>query len=176
MNDEAITIRPLTAADVPAAKAMMLTVAAGIFAPEHPAATFVNRHSAAMSDVDDFRAQYSPPGGWFLVVMDGETLIGTGAIRRIDESTAELRRMWLLPAYHGRGIGYRLIQELFAFARAAGYRLVRLSTSAVQERAIGFYTRLGFYPIPPYRATDDEVFLEIALGPEALNRDEQRMA
>lgn len=163
MTNEPITIRPLRAADVPAAKAMMLTVAAGIFAPEHPAATFANRHSAAMSDVDDFRGQYSPPDGRFLVALDGEDLIGTGAIRRIDDETAELRRMWLLPAYHGRGIGYRLAQELFAFARAAGYGRVRLSTSAVQERAIGFYTRLGFYPIPPYRDTDDEVFLEIDL-------------
>lgn len=167
MNDELITIRPLEAADVAAAKAMMLTVAAGIFAPEHPAATFANRHSAAMSDVDDFRGQYSPPGGRFLVALDGDDLIGTGAIRRSDAATAELRRMWLLPAYHGRGIGYRLVQELFAFARAAGYRRVRLSTSAVQERAIGFYTRLGFYPIPPYRDTDDEVFLEIELEPTA---------
>ena len=171
-----ITIRPLAAADVPAAKAMMLTVAAGIFAPEHPAATFVNRHSAAMSDVDDFRSQYIPPGGRFLVVVDGDTLIGTGAIRRLDGQTAELRRMWLLPAYHGQGIGYRLIQELFAFARAAGYRRVRLSTSAVQERAIAFYTRLGCYPIPPYRDTDDEVFLEIGLEPEEVKRDEQRTA
>ncbi len=166
MTEEPLTIRPLQAADVPAAKAMMLTVAAGIFAPEHPAASFVNRHSGAMSDVDDFRGQYGPPGGTFLVALAGDVLIGTGAIRRIDEATAELRRMWLLPAYHGRGIGYRLIQELFAFARAAGYRRVRLSTSAMQERAIRFYIRLGFSPIAPYRDTDDEVFMEIVLGRE----------
>ncbi len=72
--------------------------------------------------------------------------------------------MWLLPAYHGRGIGYRLVQELFAFARAAGYRHVRLSTSIVQQQAIRFYERLGFYRIPRYRETDDEVFMEIGLG------------
>ena len=143
----------------------MLTVAAGIFEPDHPAATFVNRHSAARSDVDDFQNQYSPPTGLFLVATDGGEIVGTGAIRRIDEATAELRRMWLLKAYHGLGIGYRLAQELFAFARAAGYRRVRLSTSAVQQRAIRFYEQLGFYPIAPYRDTDDEVFLELVLSP-----------
>lgn len=151
--------------DVAAAKHMMLTVAAGIFEPDHPAVNFANRHSTALSDVDDFRQQYGPPTGSFLVAVDGDDVIGSGAIRRIDDRTAELRRMWLLETYHGRGIGYRLAQELFAFARAAGYERVRLSTSAVQERAIHFYERLGFYPIAPYRDTDDEVFLELVLTP-----------
>ncbi len=158
-----IVIRPLKPEDVPAAKRMMLTVAAGIFDPDHPAATFVNRYTAALADVDDFKAQYGSPRGMFLVAADGDEIIGTGALRRIDGDTAELRRMWLLPAFHDRGIGYRLAQELFAFARAAGYRHVRLSTSAVQQKAIHFYTRLGFYPIPRYRDTDDEVFMELAL-------------
>lgn len=162
-----ITVRPMRPDEVAEAKRVMLTVAAGIFDPEHPAATFVNRHSAALSDVDDYRAQYGPPGGAFLVAIDGDAIIGTGAIRRLSDETAELRRMWLLEAYHGRGIGYRLVQELFAFARAAGYRRVRLSTSAVQQRAIRFYERLGFYPIERYRDTDDEVFLECGLAATA---------
>jgi putative acetyltransferase len=163
MMSAEIIIRPMTPGDLAAARRVMLTVAAGIFEPDHPAATFVNRHSAALSDVDDYQNQYGPPTGLFLVALDGDEIIGTGAIRRIDGETAELRRMWLLPDYHGRGIGYRLARELFAFARAAGYRRVRLSTSAVQERAIRFYERLGFYPIDRYRDTDDEVFLELAL-------------
>lgn len=155
-----ITIRPMTPSDLPAAKQVMLTVAAGIFAPDHPAASFANRQSAPMSDVDDFERHYGPPGGAFLVAADGGIVIGTGAIRRIDDETAELRRMWMLADYHGRGIGYRLATELLAFARAAGYRRVRLSTDAQQQRAIGFYQRLGFYPIERYRDTDDDVFLE----------------
>jgi putative acetyltransferase len=158
-----IVIRPMQLEDLPAAKTMMLTVAAGIFEPDHPAATFVNRHSAALSDVDDFQNQYSPPPGLFLVAVDGDAIIGTGAIRRIDDETAELRRMWLLPEYHGQGIGYRLTQELFAFARQAGYQRVRLSTGPEQERALYFYERLGFYPIEPYRDTDDTIFLELML-------------
>jgi GNAT superfamily N-acetyltransferase len=158
-----IVIRLMEPEDVAAAKTMMLTVADGIFEPDHPAANFVNRYSAALSDVDDFENHYGPPGGTFLVALDGELVIGTGAIRRIDGETAELRRMWLLPDYHGRGIGYRLAAELFAFARAAGYRRVRLSTDVVQTRAIAFYRRLGFNPIEPYRDTDDTVFMEMTL-------------
>lgn len=160
-----IVIRPMVFADIPAAKQMMLTVAAGIFEPDHPAATFINRYSAALSDVDDFQTHYGPPGGIFLVASDDDVIIGSGAIRRIDNETAELRRMWLLEAYQGQGIGHQLAKHLFAFAREKGYRRVRLSTSAVQQRAIRFYERLGFYPIEPYRETDDEIFLECALEP-----------
>ncbi len=168
-NAPVIHIRPMTRADVAAAKQVMYTVAAGIFAPDHPAASFSNRLAPPMSDVDDFERHYGPPGGAFLVTVnmtaDGEQVIGTGAIRRIDDETAELRRMWLLPEYHGRAIGYRLATELLAFASAAGYRRVRLSTDKLQTRAIDFYRRLGFYPIERYRDTDDEVFLELALAP-----------
>lgn len=158
-----VVIRPMVPADLAEAKTMMLTVAAGIFEPHHPAATFINRYGAALSDVDDFQNQYGPPSGAFLVAVQGERIIGTGAIRRIDDETAELRRMWLLPEYHGRGVGYRLATALLEFARSAGYHYVRLSTSAVQTRAIGFYKRLGFYPIERYRDTDDEIFLELDL-------------
>ena len=163
-----IVIRPMEPDDVAEAKRMMLTVSAGIFDPDHPAATFINRYGAALGDVDDFQRQYGPPGGTFLVALDGDQIIGTGAIRRLDDETAEMRRMWLLPDYHGRGIGYRLAEELFTFARAAGYRRVRLSTSDVQRRAIRFYERLGFYPIERYRDTDDTIFLELR-----LSRDDQ---
>lgn len=158
-----ITIRMMELADVPAAKNMMLTVAAGIFDPNHPAATFINRYGTALGDVDDFQNQYGSPDGTFLVATDEDVIIGSGAIRRIDVETAELRRMWLLEAYHGQGIGYQMAMQLFAFARTAGYRRVRLSTSAVQQRAIRFYERLGFYPIDRYRDTDDEIFLELGL-------------
>ena len=53
--------------------------------------------------------------------------------------------------------------QLFAFARTAGYRRIRLSTSAIQQRDIRFYERLGFYPIDRYRDTDDEIFIEFIL-------------
>lgn len=159
-----ISIRTLTTADIPEAKQMMLTVAAGIFDPEHPATSFINRYSAALADVDDFQNQYGPPDGLFLVATDDDVIIGCGAIRRLDGETAELRRMWLLIAYHGRGIGYQIAQQLFEFACIAGYRRVRLSTSAVQKRAILFYERLGFYPIDRYRDTDDDIFLECLLA------------
>ena len=158
-----VVIRRMEPADLDAAKGVILSVAAGMFGPDDPAA-FVARWWNQMPDVDDWARVYGPPRGTFLAAFDGDRLIGTGAIRAIDGETAELKRMWLLEAYHGQGIGYRLITELLAFARAAGYRRVWLSTDAtVQTRAIRFYERLGFRPIPPYADSDDTLFMGLSL-------------
>ena len=158
-----VIIRHMEPADLNAAKGVILSVAAGLFGPDDRAG-FVARWWNEMPDVDDWAQVYGPPRGTFLVALHGDQLIGTGAIRPIDAETAELKRMWLLETYHGQGIGYRLINELFAFARAAGYRRVWLSTDAtVQKRAIRFYERLGFQPIPPYNDSDDTLFMGLSL-------------
>lgn len=158
-----VTIRPMSADDLDAAKRVILGVAAGLFEPDSSDA-FVERWWTHLTDVDDWQRVYCPPRGVFLVALAGDQLIGTGAIRPYDEETAELKRMWLLEAYHGQGIGYRLITELFAFARDAGYRRVWLSTDVtVQHRAIRFYERLGFQPIAPYNDSDDTLFMGLSL-------------
>ena len=53
----------------------------------------------------------------FLVVLDEDRLVGTGAVRQIDDTICELKRMWLLTEYHGQGIGYR-VMRCFPISRA----------------------------------------------------------
>jgi len=69
--------------------------------------------------------------------------------------------MWLLEAYHGQGIGYRLIQQLIYFARQNRYDHIRLQTSPEQTRALVFYRKVGFYEIPCYNDELDEISMEI---------------
>ena len=154
-----IAIRPIEQHDVPAARALILGVAARLFQAD-ATEEFIKRHGHTLEDVDDYRRDYSAPDGLFLVAYDGDLLIGTGAIRRYDGDTAELRRMWLLEPYQGRGIGYRLWLRLEAFARTASYRRIRLTTDEENARARAFYQRLGFYPIDPYGDGREDIFLE----------------
>ena len=79
--------------------------------------------------------------------------------------------MWLLEAYQGRGIGYRLYSLLADFARAAGYRQMWLSTdNIVQSRAVRFYERLGFQPIEPYSDDGDTLFMGRSLDGLPIGR------
>ena len=118
-----------------------------------------------LEEMNDIQGNYFENGGTFLVMTDDDQIIATGAIRKLESKTCELKRLWLLPEYHGKGLGYRMMQELLSFARDKGYERIRLETDPVyQKRAVEFYKRLGFYEIPIPNATDDEdILMELSL-------------
>ena len=161
-----ITIRPIHVDEIPAAKRVILTVAYNIFGFDGTLEDSICHFLATgeLKDMDDLQANYFDAGGMFLVALNGRQIIGSGALRKVDEETAELKRMWLLEAYHGQGIGYRLITQLFDFARGQGYSRVRLQTSPEQVRALAFYRKVGFYEIPCYNDDFDEISMEVKLS------------
>jgi putative acetyltransferase len=89
-------------------------------------------------------------GGAFLVGrIDGEA-VACGGIARYDHTTAEIRRMYVVPSARGRGLSHRVLGALEDEARALGYSFVRLETGNLQSAAIGLYVSAGFEPIPRY--------------------------
>jgi len=160
-----ITIRPICDEEIPAAKRVILSVAYNIFGFDGTLEDSIRYFLAAgkLKDLDDVQANYFKAGGMFLVALNGEQVIGSGALRRLDDETAELKRMWLLEAYHGQGVGYRLITQLFDFARMQGYTRVRLQTSPEQIRALAFYRKVGFHEIPCYNDGVGEISMEASL-------------
>jgi putative acetyltransferase len=89
-------------------------------------------------------------GGAFLVGrVDGEA-VACGGVARYDDTTAEIRRMYVVPSARGRGLSRRVLAALEDEARALGYSFVRLETGNLQAAAIGLYVSAGFEPIPRY--------------------------
>lgn len=160
-----IEILPMQPHQVEAAKDVITTVASHIYEPGKPVEDFQEmlRHRRLLEDVDNFQEVYLAHHGIFLAVLDEGKLVGTGALKQIDAETAELKRLWLLEQYHGQKIGYMVVMRLFAFAREKGYRRIRLQTGKEQVRALEFYKKLGFYPIPSYSGDEEEISLEIQL-------------
>lgn len=115
-----------------------------------------------LEDIADPFGYYFEQGGTFLVTMIDGKIIGIGALRSLKDGVCELRRMWLLPQYQGRGLGRGMAEELLSFARGAGYRKVRLETydEARQVPAIRLYESLGFDYIPRYNDGLCTVFME----------------
>lgn len=165
-----IKIRHIEPHEVAAAKELIYRVAHRVFQDSRPLdeaiAYYEARHQLA--DIDDVQRTYFDNDGIFLVMTDRDRIIGTGAIRKIDETICELKRVWLLFEYHGRGLGYRMIQELLRFARERGYQRVWLETDRDgQSRAYHLYRRLGFSEIPRYDQGGDEndIAMELVLTP-----------
>ena len=71
--------------------------------------------------------------------------------------------MWLLEDFHGKGIGYCMMQRLLDFARQIGYKSIRLQTGIEQERAIKFYHRIGFCEVAHLEHDETEIIMEIPL-------------
>jgi putative acetyltransferase len=160
-----ITIRPIKPEEIPAAKRVILNVAYNIFGFDGTLEESIRHFEASgeFKDMDNVGSHYFESGGTFLIVLNGEQVIGSGALRRLDGETAELKRMWLLERYHGQGIGYRLISQLIDFARHNGYARIRLQTSPKQTRALVFYRKAGFYEISPYNDDYGEISMELNL-------------
>jgi putative acetyltransferase len=161
-----IVIRRMEEHEVSIAKDLIYRVAHQVFCDTRPLEESVAYYESrgTLDDMDDIRQTYFEHDGIFLVMTDDERIIGTGAIRRMDAEICELKRLWLSFEYHNKGLGYRMIQELFAFAREKGYRRVRLETDRdSQSRAFDLYKRLGFYEIPRYSQHQDETAMEMLL-------------
>lgn len=161
-----IEIRPIRQHEVPAAKLVIFKVAFEIFREAGTLEESIAKYSAQgkLSEMDDVRANYFDNGGTFLVTVRDGQVIGTGAIRFLEEGVCELKRLWLLTEYHGQGLGFRMMQELFRIAREKEYSVMRLETDrVVQVRAVEFYKRLGFYEIPRFGDDPDDMGMEIVL-------------
>jgi DNA-binding MarR family transcriptional regulator/GNAT superfamily N-acetyltransferase len=87
---------------------------------------------------------YRSPNGVFVVVhSDGEPA-ACGAVQRVDETTCEIKRMWVRPEWRGVGLGRRLLDDLLQRCRDLGSARVVLDTNSVLTEAISMYERAGF--------------------------------
>lgn len=92
----------------------------------------------------------SGAGVQFVVAwLDGQP-IGCGALRPIDGTTIEVKRMYVSPEARGRGIARHILEKLESLAAAAGYTVTRLETGIRQPEAIALYEKTGYLPIPCY--------------------------
>ena len=100
------------------------------------------------ADLADLEGHYWKNGGAFLVVLSPEgAVVGCAGLLRMSPAEAELRKMYLLPAARGHGVGRLLLRRLIADARRLGYRRVVLETTSVLTEAIQLYRSAGFSPM-----------------------------
>lgn len=161
----AIQIRPIEPHQVADAKRVILSVAKDIFGWPAPLEDVIRQFEkeGELRDMDDMTSYRLENRGLFLVATDAGEVIGSGAIRAIDQNSAELKRLWLLERYHGQGIGYRLVTMLLDFARQMGYRRIQLLTDGKQGRAIQFYRRIGFSEMDCRSEDPEDVCMELAI-------------
>ena len=85
-----------------------------------------------------------------IVVYEDDKPIACGAIREFSLSVMEVKRMYTIPGYRGKGIATQVLNELEKWAAELNYEKCVLETGIRQPDAIHLYTREGYKRIPNY--------------------------
>lgn len=97
------------------------------------------------------------PRGSLLVARAGSEAVGMGALKPVDSTVAEIKRMYLRPRARGQGTGRAILERLLADARTIGYRTARLETLIFMREAHALYRSLGFVDRPIFDNTESSL-------------------
>ncbi|MDR6495700.1 GNAT superfamily N-acetyltransferase [Paraburkholderia terricola] len=120
------------------------------------------------AELNGLPGEFIPPRGRLLVAADEGVAVGCVALRDLGGDVCEMKRLFVLSEFHGRGVGVALAKAVLEEARSIGYRLMRLDTGPKSIEAQAIYRKLGFKDIAPYYELDDQmknwlVFMELTL-------------
>ncbi len=98
-------------------------------------------------ELDSISLLYNKPLGGLLLAFCNELPVGCAGVRRLDDDSAELKRMYVKNEYRGLKIGVALLQHAIDLAKTLGYKKLRLDTLASMTKAQQIYKSSGFYEI-----------------------------
>jgi GNAT superfamily N-acetyltransferase len=76
--------------------------------------------------------------------------VGCGAFKKYNNKSVEIKRMFTVPEFRGKGIAAAILKELENWSKEASYKYCVLETGKRQVEAVSFYKKMGYSIIPNY--------------------------
>ena len=102
-------------------------------------------------ELAELPGEYSFPSGSLLLLMIDNQSAGCVALRKIDNSACEMKRLYVRQEFRGRGFGRKLALAIINKAMDLGYSTMKLDTVPSMKQAIQLYKDFGFKEISAYR-------------------------
>jgi putative acetyltransferase len=118
-------------------------------------------------ELAELPGDYAPPNGRLLLAAAADEVMGCVALRKIGDGVGEMKRLYVRPAFRGRGLGRTLTEKLITEAKQIGYARLRLDTlPGKMDQAIAMYCSFGFQEIAPYykNPVAGATFMELVLS------------
>jgi ribosomal protein S18 acetylase RimI-like enzyme len=117
-------------------------------------------------ELNNLPGDYSEPSGCLLIARNGDEVLGVVGVTPYDkeENACELKRLYVLPAARGQGIGRSLSVAILDYAHKTGYGCIRLETLKRLEAARAIYADLGFCDMGNRTEGDHESPMVMALN------------
>jgi len=116
-------------------------------------------------ELAELPGEYSQANACLLLALESERVAGCVGIIKLSQGTCEMKRLYVRPAFRGKGIGKLLATSIIREAHKMGYKKMRLDTVPSMKEAIALYRSLGFKEIQAYRYNPIEgaLFMELDL-------------
>ena len=105
------------------------------------------------AELEALPSPYVPPYGALLFAQVNGDAAGCVALRRLNDETGDMKRLYVRPTFRSWGLGKHLIEGAIGAARRAGFSALRLDTLPTMAAAQGLYRKLGFIEIPAYNSS-----------------------
>lgn len=164
-------VTPSTPAELDQVRDLMRSFIAWHRERHHEDLELIDRYfdnTAFEAELASLPGKYAPPAGALLLATHDGKPAGCVALRQIDRTSCEMKRMFVYPQFHGMGIGRALAEAVIERARAQHYQTMLLDTSVRQLEAQTLYKRFGFREVAPYYEMPEDVrnwlvFMELPL-------------
>lgn len=114
-------------------------------------------------EIKHLKHKYGTPDGRLYIAFCDGAPAGCIGLRRLDEESCEMKRLYVKPAFRGNGVAGKLVQFILSDAKQIGYRYMYLDTLPFLTTAIAMYEKLGFKEIECYNDSPIETTVYMRL-------------